>query len=123
MIKDSEVFKPRFQAYMALALYKTGEREKADSIIRKLEAMSRFTTANSPEYFVGWFFMGTGQTDSAFVWLDKAYSNHSTQLTWLNADPVYDRIRNDLRFKDLYEKTGHGAYAQGVSFSGPLIKK
>jgi TolB-like protein/Tfp pilus assembly protein PilF len=109
-LNDPDVTKPRFQAYLALAYDKTGNRGEAEKIVEKLEKMSKVTSANSPEYFVGWYFMGSGRTDSAFVWLDKAYANHSTQLTWLNVDPVYNSVRNDQRFMTLYNKTGHNAY-------------
>jgi hypothetical protein len=36
-----------------------------------------------------------------FEWLDKAYEDHSTWLTWLKVDPRFDAIRDDARFHDL----------------------
>jgi TolB-like protein/Tfp pilus assembly protein PilF len=108
--KDPDVVKPRFQAYLALAYSKTGREENAGKIIEKLTSYSKATTANSPEYFIGWYYAGTNKPDSAFIWLQKAYANRSTQLTWLKADPVFKNIKNDVRFRNLYQQTGHESF-------------
>jgi tetratricopeptide (TPR) repeat protein len=101
---------PRFQAYLALAYYKTDQYITAKKIINKLTLMSNVTTAGNPEYFVGWFYSGTGEVDSAFLWLEKAYENRSIQLAWLKTDPVFKNLKPDARYRDLYERTGHKAY-------------
>jgi hypothetical protein len=87
-----------------------------------LKLMSKVTTANSPEYFVGWYYMGCDKSDSAFIWLQKAFGNRSTQLTWLNADPVFKKVVYDERYISLYNKTGHSEYQQGMSSENTLIK-
>ena len=42
----------------------------------------------------------------AFVWLQKAYSEHSNALTSLKVDPIYDPLRTDPRFQDLLRRVG-----------------
>ncbi|MCX6302482.1 MAG: FlgO family outer membrane protein [Bacteroidia bacterium] len=109
-VKDPQFMIPRFQAYLALAYSKTNQNDQAQKIIGKLAAMSKVTTAGSPDYFTGWYYSGIGQIDSAFIWLEKAFRNRSFQLGWLKTDPVFNSLKSDGRYRDLYERTGHKAY-------------
>ncbi|MCX6255902.1 MAG: hypothetical protein NTV31_15720 [Bacteroidia bacterium] len=101
---------PRFQAYQALAYYKTNQHNQAQKIIKQLTFKSSITTAGSPDYFAGWYYSGIGEIDSAFYWLEKAFKNRSIQLAWLKADPVFKTLKADNRYWDLYARTGHKAY-------------
>jgi tetratricopeptide (TPR) repeat protein len=107
---DSSMVIPRFQAYMALVYYKIKNYSQAQSIINKLIDMSKETSAGSPEYFLGWYYSGIGEVDSAFYWLEKAYNTRSPEMPWLKVTPVFKSLKNDDRYWDLYERTGHKAY-------------
>jgi len=45
-------------------------------------------------------------TFKAFAYLEKAYSQHSSTMTALRVDPVYDPLRSDPRFQDLLRRAG-----------------
>jgi TolB-like protein/DNA-binding winged helix-turn-helix (wHTH) protein/Tfp pilus assembly protein PilF len=45
-----------------------------------------------------------GDSDQAFVWLEKAYSERSVWLTWINVDPELDDLRGDPRLTDLVHR-------------------
>ncbi|HEV2349103.1 MAG TPA: hypothetical protein VG028_04565 [Terriglobia bacterium] len=47
-----------------------------------------------------------GHKDLAFVWLDKAYREHSWWLVTMMVDPWMDPIRNDPRFDSLIRRVG-----------------
>jgi DNA-binding SARP family transcriptional activator/TolB-like protein len=47
-----------------------------------------------------------GDRAAAFGWLSKALQERSAPLVYLKVDPVYDRIREDPRFKELLLKVG-----------------
>jgi TolB-like protein/DNA-binding winged helix-turn-helix (wHTH) protein len=48
-----------------------------------------------------------GQTDKAFLWLQKAYEERDGQeLTLLKFDPAYKNLRSDPRFSALLQKMG-----------------
>ena len=47
-----------------------------------------------------------GDKDQAFVWLEKAYLQHSNALTALKVEPGYDSLRGDPRFQDLMRRVG-----------------
>ncbi|MCX6594506.1 MAG: BTAD domain-containing putative transcriptional regulator [Acidobacteria bacterium] len=47
-----------------------------------------------------------GDSDAAFVWLDRALEQRAAPLVYLKTDPRYDQIRNDPRFAVLLKKIG-----------------
>jgi hypothetical protein len=42
---------------------------------------------------VAWAYIGIGNKDQAFVWLDKAYAQHSNMMTTLKVEPGWDPTR------------------------------
>jgi hypothetical protein len=46
--------------------------------------------------------------NESFVWLQKAYAEHSSDLTALKVDPTYDPLRSDPRFQAVLHKMGLG---------------
>ena len=50
----------------------------------------------------------TGMNDKtqAIAWLDKAYAQHSNELTGLKVDPQFDALRGEPRFQDLLHRVG-----------------
>lgn len=101
---------PRYQTDLALAYQKTGAPEQARTIMNQLIRKSDTTAVGSPAFFTGWYFSAIGEIDSAFYWLEKAYQNRSPEMPWLKADPAFKTLRDDPRYWDLYERTGHKAY-------------
>jgi adenylate cyclase len=106
----TEMSTPRFKSSQALAYHKTGDSMKAREIINELISDSEQSLPGSIEYFIGLYYSGTGDADSAFYWLEKAYNRHSAEMYWLRVNPVLDNIRDDPRYWDLYERTGHKTY-------------
>jgi TolB-like protein len=110
IISGDSLSDPRFQAYLALVYYKRNETRKAEEIVNNLRNRYNNSLAGSPDYYLGWYYSGTGEVDSAYYWLDKALKNISAELPWLKIDPVFNSIRKDPRYVNLYEKTGFKAY-------------
>ncbi len=50
--------------------------------------------------------IGTNDKDEALAWLQKAYLQHSSALTALKVDPIYDSLRDDPRFQDVLQRVG-----------------
>lgn len=107
---DQEINIPRFQACLALVYNKITHDGQARAIISQLIARSDTTSAMSPDFFTGWYYSGIGEADSAFFWLEKAYHNRSPEIPWLKVDPVITNLKEDARYRDLYERAGHRAY-------------
>ncbi len=107
---NSEMSTPRFKSSLALAYHQTGDPMKARGIINELISGSDQSLPGSIEYFIALYYSGAGDADSAFYWLEKAYNRHSAEMYWLRVNPVLDNLRDDDRYWDLYERTGHKAY-------------
>jgi TolB-like protein len=53
-------------------------------------------------------YLGLGEYDRAFFWLEEAYKEQSNILQFLKVHPIFDPIRNDPRFADLVHRVGLG---------------
>jgi tetratricopeptide (TPR) repeat protein len=53
-------------------------------------------------------YVGLGENDEAFKWLDKAYLERDSLLSVLKAAPKWDPLRPDPRFKELLKKMNFG---------------
>jgi TolB-like protein/Flp pilus assembly protein TadD len=51
-------------------------------------------------------YLGLGETDQAFAWLERAFQEQSNILQFLKVHPYFDPIRGDPRFADLLRRTG-----------------
>ena len=51
-------------------------------------------------------YLGLGENDRAFEWLEQAYQEQSNILQFLKVHPYFDPIRSDPRFVDLVRRTG-----------------
>jgi TolB-like protein/DNA-binding winged helix-turn-helix (wHTH) protein/Tfp pilus assembly protein PilF len=83
---------------------RAGQPAQARRALEKLSLMNRRSKID-PLAFVAPY-IGLGDKDQAFAWLDKAQANHSPGLTALKVDPIYDPLRGDPRFKVVLQKLG-----------------
>jgi TolB-like protein/DNA-binding winged helix-turn-helix (wHTH) protein/tetratricopeptide (TPR) repeat protein len=51
-------------------------------------------------------YLGLGDYDQAFAWLEQAYKEQSNILQFLKVLPFFDPVREDPRFKDLVRRVG-----------------
>lgn len=51
-------------------------------------------------------YLGLGDNEQAFVWLERAYQEQSNILQFLKVHPHFDPLRDDPRFKDLLRRVG-----------------
>jgi tetratricopeptide (TPR) repeat protein len=108
--KHPQIDLPRYKADMALAYYRTGNSDAANALLQELRDLDNESAQGSPDFYLGKYYSWTGDADSAFFFLEKAYRNRSTEMPWLKADPAFISLKDDPRYRDLYERTGHKAY-------------
>lgn len=51
-------------------------------------------------------YIGLGDTDRAFEWLERALEDRSETLLFLKVEPRFDPLRADPRFKSLVHRLG-----------------
>ncbi len=51
-------------------------------------------------------YIGMNKKEEAFAYLWKAYEGHSTSLTALKVDPLFDPLRGDPRFQTILRGVG-----------------
>ena len=83
---------------------RTGQRAKANQEMAKMKEWNRRHPID-PEMFIA-AYIGMGDKDQAFAWLEKAYTQHSNVVILLKVDPLYDPLRSDPRFQDLLRRVG-----------------
>ena len=81
-----------------------GEPAKARAVLSQLRVFSKQTYV-SPWSFA-MVYLGLGDKDQTFAWLDKAYTEHALQLLYLKTFPVYAPLRSDPRFPKLLARIG-----------------
>lgn len=74
---------------------------------RLLQQLLEVTPPRRPSaYDVAIVYSGLGQTEQAFVWLEKAFAEKSEYLIYLLVDPRFERLHTDQRFKSLVGRIG-----------------
>jgi len=51
-------------------------------------------------------YLGLGDNDQAFAWMERAYQEQSNLLQFLKVFPFFDPVRGDPRFADLLHRVG-----------------
>jgi TolB-like protein/Flp pilus assembly protein TadD len=81
-----------------------GKRTEALALVRELteKAKQRYV---SP-YHMAVIYLGLGEKDEAFAWLENAFQDRTLWLVFVKVDPRFDAIRSDPRFEDLVRHVG-----------------
>ena len=91
-------------ALIGNAYGESGNKDSARQILDTLNAWysKKFVTA----YGMASVYVGMGDKDHTFEWLDKAVEERSNWLVWLRLDPRWDRIRTDKRYAVILNRLG-----------------
>ena len=93
-----------FISYLGYAHARLGKSREARQMIAQLERVSKRQYVSS--YFIAIIYLGLGDLDRTFEWLEKAYEERSGFIAFINVEPMLDALRGDPRFKTLAEKIG-----------------
>ena len=92
-------------AALAYAYARTGKGAEAEKLLRDLLEQSK--TGYVSPYMIATIYAGLGNKDRAFEYLEKAYEERSTDLSYfLKSDLRMDTLRSDPRFQDLVKRMG-----------------
>jgi TolB-like protein/Tfp pilus assembly protein PilF len=82
----------------------------AGNIVEATNAINKLTQMKQrgivPDIYLAAIYVGLGNKDQAFHYLDAAYQERVDRLVYLNVEPMADPIRSDARFAQLMAKIG-----------------
>ena len=81
-----------------------GRREDALRLLAQVQG--RRKTGYVPAATFVNAYLGLGDTEQAFAWLERAYKEQSNIILFLKVHPFFDPIRSDPRFADLARRVG-----------------
>lgn len=81
-----------------------GKKDKAYEFLAELEERSQKGYVSS--FWVAVIYIGLGEIDKAFEWLEKAYEERDSNLILVTIPWPFDPLRSDPRYKQLLIKMG-----------------
>jgi len=81
----------------------SGHRDKAQEMIEEIERRTKLSYNVDP-FAVAMIYVGLGEKDEAFAWLEKAYQERSESLLYYKDTPLLDSVRSDPRFTNLLRR-------------------
>jgi eukaryotic-like serine/threonine-protein kinase len=81
-----------------------GRSEDARKVLADLQKQSK-TDYIAPSNFAK-IYIGLGDKDQAFAWLEKGYQQRDFWLTFIQGEPTFDPLRADARFQALVRRIG-----------------
>ena len=79
-----------------------GRKREAEDLLQKLKARSKKQYV--PSYWIALIYVGLGDKEEAFTWLERAYSERSSWLAWMKVEPRFDALKSDPRFTSLLKR-------------------
>ncbi len=92
------------RATMGYVYGRMGRAADAHQALADLQTQSK-SAYIAPSMFAR-VYIGLGDKDQAFAWLEKGYQQRDFWLTFLTGEPMYDTLRSDPRFQELVRRIG-----------------
>ena len=95
---------PGALGFLGMCYGLAGRKAEANKILNELLEIKRSRYVTPPA--LANFYIGLGDKDQAFFWLEKAYQERSYYLAYLKVFPADDPLRSDPRIDDLLRLMG-----------------
>ncbi len=94
-----------WEAAMTAYVYgRSGQKTQARRAVLKLERLGHARRIDPMPFIVA--YVGINDKDRAFAYLRLACEHHSSSLTAIKVDPIFDPLRNDPRFQEFLRQMG-----------------
>lgn len=95
---------PLSLSVLGYALGLLRNRSAAIRVLDELRAASKQRYVSAVSF--ARIYVGLGEKDQAFAWLERAYEERSSHLAYLKMEPMWDPLRSDPRFPELMRSIG-----------------
>ena len=95
---------PSSVAWLAQAYARAGRRTDAIGLLKELLDLSRTRYVSPVGIYGAYFFLG--DADQGFAWLEKSFQERSNGVAYLAVDAVFDRVRDDPRYRQIATRIG-----------------
>lgn len=95
---------PYLDMDMAYIYAVTGRRDEALKLVEKLKKIPEDQRIRGQ--LLALVFVGLGDIDSAMDWIAYGLSRKEFFVSWMRADPCFEAVRKDPRFRDLLKSVG-----------------
>jgi len=92
------------QAFLGFVYAVKGDKAQAQVVLNDLKQISKQKDIDPVSLVI--VYIGLGEKDQAFTWLEKEVEVRSIGLTSVKVHPVYDSLRSDPRFAALIRRVG-----------------
>jgi TolB-like protein len=107
---------PLMLGWFGLALGQAGKTDEARGVLERLQGIA--TKAYVLPTCFAWTYLGLGEIDSAFEWMDRAIDARDHMMTPIKTYPFLDPLRGDPRFAALLRKMNLEVQDQPVIRAG-----
>ncbi len=79
-----------------------GDRRSARKVLREIDERRGYVPPSARALV----YVGMGEDEKAYEWLDRALLEHDPLMSWIRPEPGFDRLRPDRRFQELLRCLG-----------------
>lgn len=98
---------PPFISFLGHAYARAGKHREARQMLNQLLRLSNKQYVSA--YLVAILYLGLGEVDETFAWLEQSYEERSGFLAFIGVEPMLDELRGEARFEDLLRRVGNGS--------------
>ena len=91
-------------AFLGYALARSGKRGEARAELKRLLKLSAERYV-SP-YNIAMIYNGLGEREETLAWLERGFRQREPRMVFLKAEPKWNNLRDDPRFRDLVLRVG-----------------
>jgi TolB-like protein/DNA-binding winged helix-turn-helix (wHTH) protein/Flp pilus assembly protein TadD len=91
---------------LGAAYARAGRRSDALRILAELKRRKQHGYVAAASFVI--VYLGLGENEQAFAWIEEAYKERSNMLQFVKVHPLFDPLRGDPRFADLLHRIGLG---------------
>jgi TolB-like protein/Tfp pilus assembly protein PilF len=93
---------PYLEMDLAYIYAATGRRSDALKLVERLKGVHE--SARIKGQSLAFVYVGLGDVDEAFVWLNHALKHKESFIGWVRGYPLFEPVRSDPRFRDLLKR-------------------